>query len=427
MVNYPECGGAARAHRRARAGGADDGGDPARRRRLHRDHEGHGHADGDGARRGRRHVAGAGRGTFRSMLGVLSMPLSLLFDPDSFYLGALPVVAEVAGAFGVPPIQVGQAALLGQMTTGFPVSPLTPATFLLVGLSGIELAEHQRFTAPWLFAASLLMTAACIAVRSVPAVKTSIRIGCGAGYSGDRIEPAVELADAGRARLPGLRVPGRAHHRARAAAQGARSARPATIRCSSSACAPCCRPAPSAASRSSPTWAPPTRWRPPRSSATSRASIGLRGLRVAAVTGDDVLDAGRGAATTSSTRPGGRSPRSATRSSRPTPTSAPSRSSTALAQGARRRRHRPRRRLRRCSSRRRRTRSAGPRTTGRCSGARPLVGHLLECAGQVTGGYFADPGCKDVAGLARLGFPDRRSAEDGARASSPRSPARAAR
>ncbi len=34
-----------------------------------------------------------------------------------------------------------------------------------------------------------------------------------------------------------------------------------------------------------------------------------------------------------------------------------------------------------------------------------LVGHLLECAGQVTGGYFADPGHKDVAGLARLGFP----------------------
>ena len=33
------------------------------------------------------------------------------------------------------------------------------------------------------------------------------------------------------------------------------------------------------------------------------------------------------------------------------------------------------------------------------------IGHLLECAGQLTGGYFADPGYKDVPGLARLGFP----------------------
>lgn len=34
-----------------------------------------------------------------------------------------------------------------------------------------------------------------------------------------------------------------------------------------------------------------------------------------------------------------------------------------------------------------------------------LIGHLLECAGQLTGGYFADPGVKDVAGLADLGLP----------------------
>jgi hypothetical protein len=42
-----------------------------------------------------------------------------------------------------------------------------------------------------------------------------------------------------------------------------------------------------------------------------------------------------------------------------------------------------------------------------------LVGHLLECAGQITGGYFADPGLKDVAGLARLGFPIGEVSEDG--------------
>jgi CitMHS family citrate-Mg2+:H+ or citrate-Ca2+:H+ symporter len=102
------------------------------------------------------------------IVGVLAMPLSLLLDPDSFYLGALPVVAESAQAFGVPPIQVGQAALLGQMTTGFPVSPLTPATFLLVGLCRLELADHQRFTAPWLFAASLLMVAAAVVFGVFP-------------------------------------------------------------------------------------------------------------------------------------------------------------------------------------------------------------------------------------------------------------------
>jgi hypothetical protein len=38
-------------------------------------------------------------------------------------------------------------------------------------------------------------------------------------------------------------------------------------------------------------------------------------------------------------------------------------------------------------------------------GRATLVGHLLECAGQVTGGYFADPGRKDVDDLERLGFP----------------------
>ena len=52
--------GAAGPDRRARAGGADDGGDPPRRRRLHRDHEGHDDAPGDGALRGRRHVARGG-------------------------------------------------------------------------------------------------------------------------------------------------------------------------------------------------------------------------------------------------------------------------------------------------------------------------------------------------------------------------------
>jgi hypothetical protein len=46
-------------------------------------------------------------------------------------------------------------------------------------------------------------------------------------------------------------------------------------------------------------------------------------------------------------------------------------------------------------------------------GQATVVGHLLECAGQVTGGYFADPGFKDVPNLARLGFPIGEVSADG--------------
>jgi CitMHS family citrate-Mg2+:H+ or citrate-Ca2+:H+ symporter len=94
--------------------------------------------------------------------GLLSMPLSLFFDPDSFYFGVLPVLGGVAAHGGVPAVEVGRAAVLGQMTTGFPVSPLTPATFLLVGLAGIDLADHQRFAFKYLFLLTLVMVAVAV-------------------------------------------------------------------------------------------------------------------------------------------------------------------------------------------------------------------------------------------------------------------------
>lgn len=97
------------------------------------------------------------------LLAIVAMPLSLAFDPDSFYFGVLPVVATAAKAYGVAPATVAQAALLGMHTTGFPVSPLTPATFLVTGLAGIDLGEHQRFTGPYLFLASIVMAFAAVA------------------------------------------------------------------------------------------------------------------------------------------------------------------------------------------------------------------------------------------------------------------------
>lgn len=43
-----------------------------------------------------------------------------------------------------------------------------------------------------------------------------------------------------------------------------------------------------------------------------------------------------------------------------------------------------------------------------------LAGHLLECGAQVTGGYFADPGFKDVPDFGRVGFPIAEITADGA-------------
>jgi CitMHS family citrate-Mg2+:H+ or citrate-Ca2+:H+ symporter len=103
-----------------------------------------------------------------ALMALVSMPMSLLFDPDSFYFGFLPVVAEVAKTLGVPVLQVGQAAIIGQMTTGFPVSPLTPSTFLLVGLTGVDLGDHQKFTIPLAFLTTIVMAIVSILIGLYP-------------------------------------------------------------------------------------------------------------------------------------------------------------------------------------------------------------------------------------------------------------------
>lgn len=104
---------------------------------------------------------------FPVIVGIIGMPASLLFDPDSFYYGVLPVLAQTAEGFGILGADVGRAAILGQMTIGFPISPLTASTFLLVGLSGVDLGEHQKKTIPWAWAVSLVMVIVALITGAV--------------------------------------------------------------------------------------------------------------------------------------------------------------------------------------------------------------------------------------------------------------------
>lgn len=92
-----------------------------------------------------------------TLVGIISMPLSLLFDPDSYYYGVMPILAKAVGQMGVNPLMIARASIIGQMTTGFPISPLTGSTFLLIGLAGVDLGEHQKKTIPLAFMTTIVM------------------------------------------------------------------------------------------------------------------------------------------------------------------------------------------------------------------------------------------------------------------------------
>lgn len=239
----------------------------------------------------------------------------------------------------------------------------------------------------------------------------TVRLGGGAGYSGDRIEPAVELAEQGRLHYLVFEC---LAERTIGLAQQARARNPnegfdPLLRERMRAVLPACRAKGvkiitnmGAAS--------------PSAAATAVCDVarqlGLRGLRVASVTGDDVLDdVRRGQYVVQETGEAVATLADRLVSANAYIGVAPM--IEALAAGA------------------------DVVITGRAAdpalflaplmhefgwasddwdhlGAGTVVGHLLECAGQVTGGYFADPGHKDVPDLARLGFPLAEVGADGA-------------
>ncbi len=99
----------------------------------------------------------------------LSLPFTFFISNDAFYFGVLPILSEAAGHYGIAPVEIARASLIGQPF--HLMSPLVPSTYLLVTLAGVELADHQRFTAKWAVALGLVMSVVGVATLAFPFVR----------------------------------------------------------------------------------------------------------------------------------------------------------------------------------------------------------------------------------------------------------------
>lgn len=100
--------------------------------------------------------------------GLISLPMTFFISNDAFYFGMIPVLAETASHYGVSAQAIASASLVGQPL--HLLSPLVPSTYLLVNLAGVEFGEHQKFTARWAIATSLVLLVAGGLVGAFPFV-----------------------------------------------------------------------------------------------------------------------------------------------------------------------------------------------------------------------------------------------------------------
>lgn len=102
------------------------------------------------------------------IVGLLGVPLSLLFGPDAYYFGVMPVLMAVGEGFGVEGTHIALASILGQETVGFPISPMTGAFFLLVGLAKVDIGRHIRHSFFWLWLVSVVMLIVAVVMGVIP-------------------------------------------------------------------------------------------------------------------------------------------------------------------------------------------------------------------------------------------------------------------
>ena len=99
------------------------------------------------------------------IIGVLSVPLALAFDTDSYFYGMLPVMIGIGQAFGVNALPIAVAMVVCRNCATF-ISPMVPATLLGTGLAEVEIKDHIKasFLYVWGFSILCMLFAALFGI-----------------------------------------------------------------------------------------------------------------------------------------------------------------------------------------------------------------------------------------------------------------------
>ncbi|MDN4527679.1 CitMHS family transporter [Fictibacillus fluitans] len=93
---------------------------------------------------------------FPAIGAITSMPFTFVLSNDAYYFGVLPILAEAASAYGVSPIEIARASIMGQPV--HLMSPLVASTFLLVSMVNVDISEFQRFAYKWAILTGVVIT-----------------------------------------------------------------------------------------------------------------------------------------------------------------------------------------------------------------------------------------------------------------------------
>ncbi len=99
------------------------------------------------------------------IIGILSVPLALAFDTDSYFYGMLPVIIGIGQAFGVNALPIAVAMVVCRNCATF-ISPMVPATLLGIGLADVDIKDHIKasFFYVWIFSILCMLVAVVLGI-----------------------------------------------------------------------------------------------------------------------------------------------------------------------------------------------------------------------------------------------------------------------